>query len=238
MKKRLVIGYNSSLEVLRVRPRDVISLSYDAKTLDPSVQSFVDKYKIKTKKVSKTELDKLGSGHQGLVLEVSTHPEFNFQSLDKSNLLLFLDELEDPQNLGAILRTSWLMQVNGVFIPTQGSANLSSPIVNKVASGGAEHVPVEEVHFPSTVEQIKEAGFWCYGLSEQSSKSIYDIKFPPKTAFFMGNEGKGLRKTTQNLCDELCFIPQAKTGSSYNVSVATALVLAEYQRQHQWSPKV
>lgn len=235
MKNRLVIGYNSCLETLKVRPKDVVNITYDAKNLPHEIQDFVNKYNIKTKKTSKIELDKLGSGHQGLALEVKSSPDFTFSSqLEKSKLILFLDEIEDPQNLGAIIRTSWLMQVDVIFIPNQGSANLNSPVVNKVASGGAEYVPVIETHFPSTVEQIKEAGFWCYGLGESASKSFYEIKFPPKSAFFLGNEGKGLRKTTTNLCDEMCFIPQVKTGSSYNVSVATAIVLAEFKRQTSW----
>ena len=143
-----------------------------------------------------------------------------------------LDGIEDPHNLGAILRTSWLTGVHGVLIPEDRAVGLT-PTVHKVACGGVEHVPVEETtNFSNYAEDLKKKGYWIYGLSPRGKKSIFELDLPEKVVWAIGAEDKGMRVTTERLCDELVFIPQSSASASYNASVATAMALTETLRQH------
>ena len=148
-------------------------------------------------------------------------------------MVLALDGVEDTQNLGAVLRTSWLMGVNGIIIPEDRAVGLTAS-VHKVACGGAEHVPIHRTNqFNTPFEHLKKAGFWVFGLSHTAKRSIYDLQIPEKVIWVLGAEDKGLRTTTEKACDELVYIPQVSPTASYNVSVSAALALAETKRQ--WS---
>lgn len=180
-------------------------------------------------------IDRFGSSHQGAVLFMSGAPTLSMEGLegfDKS-ILLILDGIEDPHNLGAILRTSWLVGVQGVLVPEDRAVGLT-PTVHKVACGGAEHVPVEvTTNFSNYSEEFKKMGYWIYGLSPRGTKSIFDLQLPDKVVWAIGSEDKGMRVTTERLCDELVYIPQSSAAASYNASVATAMALAETLRQHR-----
>src|SRR6185312_8403515 len=179
-------------------------------------------------------LDKFASSNQGAILFSSQRPEINWQILEQEThaRMMVLDGLEDPHNLGAILRTGWLMGVSGVLIPEDRSVGLTST-VHKVACGGAEHVPVEQyVNFTNPIEDLKKKGFWVFGLSHLGKRSIFDLNIPEKVVWCVGSEDKGLRSTTERLCDELVQIPQASAAASYNASVAAAIALTETVRVH------
>lgn len=178
-------------------------------------------------------LDKLASTHQGAVLYVDSAPAFNLEGLQKkeSAVVLMLDGLEDPHNLGAIMRTSWLMGADAIMTPEDRAVGLT-PIVHKVACGGVEHVPLERVNnFTRHAEALKEQGFWVYGLSHKATKTLWEMELPDKVVWAIGAEDKGLRTTTEKICDELVSIPQVSAGASYNASVAAAIALAESRRQ-------
>ncbi|RYX78241.1 TrmH family RNA methyltransferase, partial [bacterium] len=99
-------------------------------------------------------------------------------------------------------------------------------------SGGAEHVPVDtHANLPSAMQQLKDLGFWIYGLSEKGTRKPWEFELPKKTAWVVGSEGSGLRVPTERACDELVRIPQVATGSSYNASIAAAMALSETCRQ-------
>jgi 23S rRNA (guanosine2251-2'-O)-methyltransferase len=158
---------------------------------------------------AKSFFEKWGTGHQGIALEIdSDEPLMDFEKLNnKKSVLVALDEVEDPTNLGNLLRTSWLMGVDGLLITQDRSVKLT-PQVCKIASGGAEHVPVDVVHpLSNTLEDYKKQGFWVYGLDANAEQTIYDVQFPDKVILVAGNEGKGLRKTTLNVCDQVLKIP-------------------------------
>lgn len=187
---------------------------------------------------AKEQLTKEFPAHQGAVLIVEGRPRLNWDDLVEKteSMVLFLDGIEDPHNLGAILRTAWLMGVDALFIPQDRSVHLTAT-VHKVACGGVEHVPVEIVpSFQASVEKLKEQGFWVFGLSHKASKVLYNFKLPEKVIWVIGAEDKGLRTTTEKLCDEMARLPQISAEASYNASVATALALGETSRQ-RWGQR-
>ena len=188
--------------------------------------------KIKTNLRHRGQLEKIFPSNQGALLYVEGQPELDLDSLREGpGVVMILDGLEDPHNLGAIIRTSWLMGVKGILIPQDRSVQLT-PTVHKVASGGVEHVPVLATgNFEHIVSQLKEMGFWVYGLAAQTKKTIYQQKLPQKIVLVVGSEDKGMRKTTSRLCDELVELPQISADASYNASVAAAMGLSECFRQ-------
>jgi 23S rRNA (guanosine2251-2'-O)-methyltransferase len=119
--------------------------------------------------------------------------------------------------------------------PEDRSVGLS-PTVHKVACGGVEHVPFEQYsQFHPKLEELKKQGYWVFGLSHKAEKNLFEIKIPEKVIWVLGAEDKGLRTTTERVCDELVCLPQADAAASYNVSVAAGMTLIETLRQRQVS---
>lgn len=233
---RTVVGYHSCIEVFKVRPKAITSvyLKKDFKE-SASLQELHDlarKHNRQVRLVSTQELNKLSTGHQGVALDVSESPRLDIESLKKKEqaLLIALDGVEDPQNLGSILRSAWLMGADGILITKNRSVGLT-PTVCKIASGGAEHVPIEEYNqLIQAFQSLKEEGFWVYGLSEKSSQEIFNVELAPKTILVAGSEMKGLKPQTQKACDELISIPQKQVGPSLNVAISVTLGIYEYSR--------
>jgi 23S rRNA (guanosine2251-2'-O)-methyltransferase len=178
-------------------------------------------------------LDKIMASHQGAAVFLSKTPNADWAQINQNSksMVLLLDGIEDPHNLGAILRTSWLMGVDALMIPEERSVGLTST-VHKVACGGAEHVPVERfTNFSNHIESLKKDGYWVFGLSHEGKRSLLDLELPEKVVWCIGAEDKGLRTTTERLCDELVRIPQVSAAASYNASVAAAIALTETFRQ-------
>jgi 23S rRNA (guanosine2251-2'-O)-methyltransferase len=224
-------------EVLKVRARSIDSAwlqqgfesNQDLAKLNKELQQL--KVKIELKPASL--LEKVAQSHQGAVLFSNHSPDVDWpQIFNKQRaIVLVLDGLEDVHNLGAILRTSWLMKVDAIVIPQVGAVRLTAA-VHKIACGGAEHVPVVELNqFSNLFEDLKKHDFWAFGLSHLGKKSLFDLKVPSKVIYCIGNEEKGLRKTTERLCDELISIPQSASDASYNASVTAGMVLLETARQ-------
>lgn len=241
VKARLVIGWHSCLEAISVRPQEIIKIYLEEnKSTSKAKNEFSDKYeflnnpKLKSKVIYKPRsfFESWGSGHQGLAVEInSLEPQFDIHKIKKKNsVILALDEVEDPTNLGNLIRTGWLLGVDGIFVTQDRSVKLT-PQVCKIASGGAEHVPVEIVHpLSKSLEDLKELGYWVYGLDAKAEKTLFDIDFPDKVVLVAGNEGKGLRKTTQNVCDDNLKIPQVSDKASLNVATSLAITLSHVQR--------
>lgn len=238
---RAVVGHHAIKEAFQIRPKTIRELwlkngfetSLELREFEEIARAKNIKIQIKSEGV----LDNLCSTHQGAALLKEGQPEWDDSLVKKNSTFLILDGIEDPHNLGAILRTSWLMNVDGIFIPENRAAHLT-PTVHKVACGGAEHVPVECcVNFSVPIEKLKQQGFWIFGLSHKAEKTIFDFKLPEKIVWAIGAEDKGLRSTTERLCDELVSIPQVSNAASYNASVATAIALTETFRQHRLSQK-
>ena len=234
---RAVVGTHAIHEVLTVRPQ-ACRKAWLRETWESSedLREIMERLKrahIQVEMKSDGVLDRLASTHQGAVVYVQGAPEFDIKKLEahSESIVLMLDGLEDPHNLGAILRTSWLMGAHAVITPEDRAVGLT-PIVHKVACGGVEHVPLERVNnFTRHAEELKKQGYWIYGLSHKATKSLYDVELADKVVWAIGAEDKGLRGTTEKACDELVSIPQVNAGASYNASVAAAIAIAEARRQ-------
>ncbi len=173
--------------------------------------------------------------HQGCVLATRIDsPATSFQqcleAIDDDSLLLVLDGIQDPHNLGACLRTADACGVDAVIIPKDRSAGLNAT-VRKVAAGAAETVPLIEVtNLGRSLEALKKAGAWIYGTSGDAPSSLYDHDYRGAVVLVMGAEGRGLRRLTMESCDELIRLPMLGTVESLNVSVATGVCLYEIRR--------
>ncbi len=187
-------------------------------------------------------LDKLAKTrqHQGVVAEYKTPKSFNendlldlLDNLDETPLLLVLDGVTDPHNLGACLRTADAAGVQAIIAPKDNAVGLT-PAARKVASGAAETVPfIQVTNLVRTIEKLKQRGIWFIGTSDKAQGDLYQQDFKTATAIVMGAEGKGLRRLTEEHCDILVSIPMAGQVSSLNVSVATGVCLYEIVRQRQ-----
>jgi 23S rRNA (guanosine2251-2'-O)-methyltransferase len=187
-------------------------------------------------------LDRMSANgrHQGVVAELvarSSDPETELElALEQETgppLLLVLDGVQDPHNLGACLRTADAAHVTAVIAPRDRASGLT-PVVRKVAAGGAESVPfVAVVNLARTLRELKQRGIWLIGTSDQAPRSLYDADFTGPTAVVMGGEAEGLRRLTRETCDVLVSIPMAGVVESLNVSVAAGVVLFEAVRQRR-----
>lgn len=150
---------------------------------------------------------------------------------DHKPLLLILDGITDPHNLGACLRTADATRVDAVIVPKDNSASLT-PVVSKVASGAAETVPLVVVtNLARCMSELQQLGVWITGLAGEADQILFDIDLSGSVALALGAEGSGLRRLTKEHCDQLASIPMQGSVSSLNVSVATGVCLYEVVKQ-------
>tara|TARA_B100000809_G_scaffold217496_1_gene223701 strand:- start:524 stop:1303 length:780 start_codon:yes stop_codon:yes gene_type:complete len=195
---------------------------------------------IPVQRVDRNELNRLSLNgvHQGVVVEISALKEFTIGDFENLVLRLgrafkglLLDGIQDPRNLGACLRTADAAGVHAVVVPRRRSAKLT-PVAVKAATGAAETLPIVRVaNLASTVRWLKEAGVWILGAEANASKSFYSVRPSTPLAVVIGGEGRGLRRLTRELCDELVCIPTRGTVESLNVSVAAGIILFEFGRR-------
>jgi len=236
---RQITGTHAISELMSTHPGSVevvlLQANWRSSAELRSLAEQLESKKIKIEEKSEQQLQDISRSHQGAVAFSNLTLDFDYVNYkwDRAGLVLALDGVEDTQNLGAVLRTSWLMGVNGIIIPEDRAVGLTAT-VHKVACGGAEHVPVHRTNqFSVAFESLKKQGFWVFGLSHKAKKTIYDLKIPEKVIWVLGAEDKGLRSPTEKACDELVCIPQLSLNASYNVSVSAALALGETKRQWQ-----
>ncbi|HEX4922815.1 MAG TPA: 23S rRNA (guanosine(2251)-2'-O)-methyltransferase RlmB [Bdellovibrionales bacterium] len=236
---RCVVGIHAVRELLKVRPRAVDQIWLrdryqdhpDLKELNETAQ----RLKVRVHQHPVGALDKVIGAHQGVLAFTQEQPEIDWDDLKtrEKAVVLALDEVEDPHNLGAVMRTAWLFGAQGILIPEHRSADLS-PAVSKVAQGAAEHIPVEKDNaLPQQLERLKEMGFWILGLSHKGKQGLFELEIPQKVVWVLGSESGGIRKSVEGVCDDLIAIPQSNPEASYNVSVAAAVALAETFRQKE-----
>lgn len=239
--KRTVVGIHACREVLKVRPSKVseILLRRDYER-QQDLHYFAEWAKKNGKRVQVRDegaLNKIAASHQGVAVVVTETPELDLDALfqappEKKIVLLALDEITDPHNVGAILRTAWLMGARGVLVPEHRAGHLT-PSSMKVASGGAEHVPLMVVrNLQNELKLLKDNGFWIYGLAGEGRATLAQTRFNEKVVLVIGSEEKGIRASVRGVCDELIRIPQTAPDASYNASVAAAIALYETTRQH------
>lgn len=195
---------------------------------------------VPVERVRRAELDRLcaGESHQGVIVEVRPRPEFDLADFEglvaargRALRLLLLDGVEDPRNLGACLRTADAAGMDAVVVPKAHAAKLT-PAAVKAATGAAETVPLLRApNLARTIQWLKAANVWVVGADAQAERSLYDARLETPVALVLGGEGRGLRRLTRELCDELVKIPMIGAVASLNVSVAAGVVLFELLRQ-------
>lgn len=192
--------------------------------------------------VDRRELDKIAASqnHQGVVIEVdlpglrSEHQlREDLQTISATPFLLVLDQVQDPHNFGACLRTADAAGVNGVIITKDKSVGIT-PTVCKVACGAAETVPVYQVtNLARSLRMLQENGLWIVGSSDRAEQSLYTTDLTMPLALVMGTEESGMRQLTTKHCDYLVKIPMQGQVESLNVSVAAGIMMFEVLRQRQ-----
>lgn len=182
--------------------------------------------------VDKRFFDKIDINHQGVMVEAESFQYKDLKDLDKYQRLIILDQIEDPHNLGAIIRSAESFGFDGVIIPERRSASVS-PIVYKTSAGAINNINIIMVKNTNrAIEEIKEAGFWVYGLAGEASSPIDQVDLKGKVCLIVGNEGKGLSRLVRENCDILINIPMKGFVNSLNASVASAIAMYEVLRQN------
>ena len=237
----VIYGLHAVRSLLRHQADTVKVLYYDKKRQDQRLQEILELAQsqgIHCAEASRKVLDDKSAGerHQGVLVEAvenSSQPALEdlLARLEEPALLLVLDGVTDPHNLGACLRTADAAGVHAVIYPKDKSAGLNST-VRKVACGAAEVMPVYAVtNLARTLEQLRAAGIWIVGTAGEADKSLYELDLRGPMALVMGAEGAGMRRLTREHCDYLAKLPMAGSVSSLNVSVATGVCLFEMVRQ-------
>jgi 23S rRNA (guanosine2251-2'-O)-methyltransferase len=206
----------------------------------PEIERLLDARGVPVEHVDRAQLDRLtgGGSHQGIAVQTTGLAEIgvaDFEALvlakGRALRLLVLDQVQDPRNLGACLRTADAAGVDAVVIPKDRSAKLT-PAAVKAAAGAAEAVSLARVgNLASALRWLKSAGVWVVGADAETPRSLYDAQLQAPVAIVVGGEGRGLRRLTRECCDELVGIPMQGTVASLNVSVAAAVLLFELDRQ-------
>lgn len=240
-----VIGFHAVQAVLETKPETALALFVASSRKDARLQAALALAKlsgVSTHRASLSELDKLTNRthHQGIALKIrpdTVQDEswlFNqLSSIDRAPLLLILDGVTDPHNLGACLRSADAAGVDAVIVPKDNACGITSS-VRKAASGAAETIPfVSVTNLARTMRSLKKQGIWLYGLIDSASQDIYQHDFSSPTAVVLGSEGKGLRRLVKAQCDHLVAIPMLGAINSLNVSVATGICLYEVRRQRR-----
>lgn len=239
----LIIGIHAVMHLLKHSSEDVTRVMFQVERTDKRLQELrriAKKAGIPTEELSKEDLDKRTmGGHQG-VAAVSGKERKSLGekelprilgNLDSDPLILVLDEITDPNNLGACLRSADAASVDVVIIPKDRAVGLNTT-VRKVASGAAEVIKLVTVtNLARCLQELKKQGIWLVGTDENADQSLYDSELTGPLALVMGAEGRGLRRLTREKCDFLVSIPMTGTVNSLNVSVATGIVLFEAVRQ-------
>ncbi len=239
-----IYGVHAVEALLRHHPKRVKQLWLAAGRQDPRVQVLVDlagQQRIAVGQMDRRELDEWAEGvHQGVVAEVSPSQVWGENMLDElldrattPPLLLVLDGVTDPHNLGACMRTADAAGAHAVIVPKDKSATLNAT-VRKVACGAAEVIPLVAVtNLARTLEKLQQRGLWIVGTAGEAEQELYQQDMTGPTVLVMGAEGKGMRRLTREHCDYLVKLPMAGSVSSLNVSVATGVCLFEAVRQRQ-----
>src|SRR5581483_1983349 len=179
-------------------------------------------------------LDRMSNGaaHQGAVAVGASHSYADYnKAIAGARLLVLLDGVEDPHNLGAIVRTAHAAGASAILIPERRAAGLTETVA-KAAAGALEHLPVGRIgNVSQTLEDLKKKGFWIYGLDERGEQLYSDVDYATPTVFVLGGEGKGLHQQVRKHCDVVVRIPMAGAIASLNVSVAAGVALFEWRRK-------
>jgi 23S rRNA (guanosine2251-2'-O)-methyltransferase len=238
-----VYGVHAVTALLANRFRSTKVLYVNQERVDKRLQTIIDAAVQLQVPVERLSLQKMNQrfadfSHQGVVASASNLPDYIESDLEqllalsqKPSLILILDGVTDPHNLGACLRSADAAGVDFVIIPKDKNASVT-PAVSKVACGAAESVPLVRVtNLARAMDFIKQQGVWIYGAAGEASDSLYDLDCKSSIALVLGAEDKGMRHLTREQCDGVFALPMKGSVTSLNVSVATGICLYEVVRQ-------
>lgn len=249
MKTEILYGIHPVFEVLKAGRRDIyeiyIARDKTSKRIE-KVAALAESIKIPIKKVKPLELKSMAGTdmHQGIGAKTGPFPLTGFSDIvdciqrDKENhLMLLLDNILDPNNLGALVRTALCVGVDGIIVPKDRSA-FPTPAVSKASSGALEHVRLSQVtNMVKTIKALIEKGMWIAGMDKASNRSVFLSDLTGSIAIVIGGEGKGIRPLVKKHCDFLMSIPQIGPVESLNASVAGAIAMYEAFRQRKFAKK-
>lgn len=242
MEEQYIIGRNPVLEILK-SGREVEKILIIKGELKGSINKIIGIAKdrnIKIQQVEKNKLDQIaqGSSHQGVAALVTSYAYYSIddilrkaERLREHPFIIILDGIEDPHNLGAIIRTAECGGVHGLIIPKRRAAHVT-PAVYKSSAGAVEHIMVAKVNnISDTIEKLKEKGLWIYGADVDGEKYYFNVDLRGPIALVIGSEGKGLSRLVKEKCDFLLKIPMLGKVSSLNASNAASILIYEVVKQ-------
>jgi 23S rRNA (guanosine2251-2'-O)-methyltransferase len=243
MSQSHIFGIHAVTSLLEKHPERILQLFIQKERNDQKIQHVIEiahNKRIKVIASSKQELDRMTGNevHQGVVCSTQKQKPLNENDLEKlledlnePPFLLILDNVQDPHNLGACLRSADAAGVHAVIVPKDKSVGIT-PTVSKVASGAAETVPfIQVTNLARTMRYLQDQGVWLFGAAGEADKTLHEVSFTGPLGLVLGAEGEGLRRLTREHCDLLVKIPMQGSVSSLNVSVATGVFLFEALRQ-------
>lgn len=233
----IITGKNTVLEAINANHK--IYELYYLKGSNPEILELANSKNIKVKEHDKLSLSKLLPSHnQGIGALVEDYKYVTLEDALKkegdNKLFIMLDSIEDPHNLGAILRSSDAFNVDAVIIPKNRSVKLNSTVA-KVSTGAIEYVDVIEVtNLNQTIKRLKDNGFWVVGTEMDTKQTIHEIAVDTNLCVVIGNEGKGITRLVKENCDYLVKIPMSGNVNSLNASVSAALIIYEIYNRRGW----
>jgi 23S rRNA (guanosine2251-2'-O)-methyltransferase len=238
---KVLFGFHAVGVRLKTAPQSILEIYVDVSRKDARMRQFLDKVGeagVRLVEADGLRLAKLAGshGHQGVAARVEALAQVHslddlLDQVSGPPLLLVLDGVTDPHNLGACLRVADGAGAHAVIAPKDHAAGINATVA-KVASGAAETMPYFMVtNLARTLGELKERSIWCIGTSDDATKTIYQVDLKGPTALVLGAEGQGMRQLTRKTCDELVGIPMRGAVESLNVSVASGVCLYEAVRQ-------
>ena len=231
----LVYGRNVAKELLE-NGKIVQKIILQDGFSDKEINSLIEKRKVPVQYKSKREIDRLAPGvHQGIILFI---PDYKYKDIsdvldDEAKFFVILDHLEDPHNLGAIIRTCEAAKVDAIIMPKDRQAQVNSTVM-KTSAGTLDNVSIVTVtNLVSTIDELKKNGFWIVGTALEDSVDYRSIDYSGKIALVIGNEGSGMSKLVKNACDFIAKIPMYGTTNSLNASVASRIMIYEVIRNRK-----
>lgn len=240
-ESRIIYGFHAVTSRLRQSPESVKELYLDAGREDRRAQDLLKAAESRGARIMRVDEKRLDgmthhARHQGVAARIEiarlpVHIEDVLETLQEPALLLILDGITDPHNLGACLRVADAMGVHAVVAPKDRAAGITAA-VSKVASGAAETVPyISVTNLARAMRELKAEGVWMIGADERAEQDLYAARLQGPLAWVLGAEGEGMRRLTREHCDELVRIPMLGSVESLNVSVSAGICLAETRRQ-------
>lgn len=233
----LIWGLHPVLEILRTSPEQILEISAQKSCAQKKlleITSLAEKNLVKISIIDRITIPgEDNPNHQGIIARMKGHRSVALDELLDSQpaLLLALDSISDPHNLGAIIRSAAAAGVAGILIPKNRAAQITGTVA-KVAAGALAHIKICQItNLSDSLHKLKNAGYWIFGAAGEGQQTIYETDFSGPTCLVIGSEGAGIRPLVKKQCDFLVNIPMRSKINSLNASVATGIILFEIARQ-------